>query len=186
MSRKLIFLWILLVAATARAELPGVLHWEVEQDLESTYKSVYKSLEENRFFVVFEPNIGTNLEGFAERWGDDYNRNGLSGIRSMVFCNAWYANAVSNVEPVLLSLCPLHITLFHREGTTSIVFTRPTHTGAGSKAGALLQELETDVSKAIEAGLRAVQQDWPQAGKGIRSPRGADPTATRGRSPAHR
>jgi hypothetical protein len=157
MLRKLIMSLLLLVAATAQAELPGVLRWDLEQDLETTYRSVCKSLEENRFFVVFEPNIGRNLEGFAARWGDNYNRNGLSAIRSMVFCTAWYTNAISNIEPALLSLCPLHITLFHKAGTTSIVFSRPAHTGAGSKASALLEELETDVSKAIEAGIKAAQ-----------------------------
>jgi hypothetical protein len=155
--RKLIMSLLLLVSATAHSGLPGVLRWDVEQGLETTYKSVYKSLEENRFYVVFEPNIGRNLEGFAARWGDNYNRSGLSGIRSMVFCNAWYTNAISNAEPALLSLCPLHITLFHKAGMTSIVFTRPTHAGAGSKAAALLEELEADVRTAIEAGIRAVQ-----------------------------
>jgi hypothetical protein len=156
MVRKLV-LFLLLVSTTVHSGLPGVLRWDVEQGLETTYKSVYKSLEENRFFVVFEPNIGRNLEGFAARWGDNYNRSGLSGIRSMVFCNAWYTNAISNAEPALLSLCPLHITLFHKAGTTSIVFTRPTHAGAGSKAAALLGELETDVRKAVEAGIEATQ-----------------------------
>ena len=148
---------LLLVSTTAHSGLPGVLRWDIKQELETTYKSVYKSLEENRYFVVFEPNIGRNLEGFAGRWGDNYNRSGLSGIRSMVFCNAWYANAVSNIEPALLSICPLHITLFHKAGTTSIVFTRPTHTGAGSKAKDLLEELEADVRTAIETGIKAAE-----------------------------
>jgi len=157
MVRKLVMSLLLLVSTMAHSGLPGVLRWDIEQDLETTYKSVYKSLEENRYYVVFEPNIGRNLEGFAERWGDNYNRNGLSAIRSMVFCNAWYANAVSNIEPALLSICPLHITLFHKAGTTSIVFTRPTHTGAGSKATVLLEELEADVRKAIETGIKAAE-----------------------------
>ena len=86
MVRKLFLLLVLTVSATVQAELPGVLRWDVAQDLESTYKNIYKSLEKSRFFVVFEPNIGANLEGFAERWGDNYNRKRLSGIRSMVFC----------------------------------------------------------------------------------------------------
>ena len=145
----------LMFSATIQAELPGVLRWDVEQDLESTYMSVYNSLEENKFFVVFEPNIGRNLEGFSKRWGENYNRNQLSGIRSMVFCNAWYANEVSNIDPALLAICPLHITLFHKEGTTSVVFARPTHIGMGSKAEALLKKLEADVSKAIMAGIKA-------------------------------
>ena len=97
---------LVLLTGFARAELPGVLAWEANQDLDTVYKEVYNSLEENRFFVVFEPNIGSNLARFSERWGEDYNRNGLSGIRSMVFCNAWYANQVSNLEPDLLALCP--------------------------------------------------------------------------------
>jgi hypothetical protein len=156
MARKLMTLLMLLVSTAVHSGLPGVLRWDVEQDLETTYRSIYNSLEENRFYVVFEPNIGRNLEGYADRWGDDYNRNGLSAIRSMVFCNAWYANAVSNIDPVLLSLCPLHITLFQKGETTSIVFTRPTYTGAGSKATALLEELDADVRKAIDAGIRAV------------------------------
>ena len=34
-----------------------------------------------------------------------------------------------------------------------MVFLRPSHVGAGSKALDLLQELETDVSKAVEQGV---------------------------------
>lgn len=154
MYRKMLLLLLLAGCATTRAELPGVLRWDVTQDLEITYKNVYKQLENSRFFVVFEPDIGANLKGFAERWGDDYNRNKLSGIRAMVFCNAWYANAISNVEPGMLSLCPLHVTLFQKGSTTSVVFARPTHIGKDSKATVLLKELEADVSKAIEVGIR--------------------------------
>ncbi|MFN2330189.1 MAG: hypothetical protein ABR612_14875 [Chromatocurvus sp.] len=33
-------------------------------------------LEEAKFFVVFEPDIGENLSRFAERWGEDHNRTG--------------------------------------------------------------------------------------------------------------
>lgn len=155
MYRNMLLVLILTAVAPAGAGLPGVLRWDVEQNLDITYRMIYKSLEENRFFVVFEPNIGRNLAGFAGRWGDDYNRSGLAGIRAMVFCNAWYANAVSNREPELLALCPLHITLFQKAAITSIVFTRPTHVGAGSDALPLLEELEAKVSRAVEAGIAA-------------------------------
>jgi uncharacterized protein (DUF302 family) len=169
--------WILLCALTAtgvRAELASVLHWTSDQDLESTYKNVYKALESNRFYVVFEPNIGHNLAGFAERWGDDYNRNGLDGIRAMVFCNAWYANQVSNLEPRLLALCPLHLTLYRQADTTHVVFLRPGAIGDGSRAAALLRELETEVGKAVAQGL-AQGGNWQQVS-----------TATTASAPAHR
>ena len=161
-------LFLVLLTGIARAGLPGVLAWEVNQDLDSVYKEVYNSLEEDRFFVVFEPNIGNSLARFSERWGKDYNRNGLSGIRSMVFCNAWYANQVSNLEPDLLALCPLHVSLYARDGVTRVVFIRPTHAGQGGKAATLLKELEADVSAAIQQGLKMAvskQSDLPPEGK---------------------
>lgn len=156
---RLAGLLLLLVTATVQAGLDDVLHWRSELDLEDTYKSIYKSLEENRFYVVFEPDIGRNLAGYAKRWGEDYNRSGLDGIRSMVFCNAWYANQVSNLEPRLLALCPLHLTLYRQGDATHVVFLRPGRVGKGTGAAELLQELEADVSAAVEAGLAARPPD---------------------------
>ncbi len=158
MRRFVCLLVVLMASGAVRAELQGVLHWESGLELETVYNSVYKSLEEKKFFVVFEPDIGRNLAGFAERWGEDYNRNALQGIRAMVFCNGWYANQVSNLEPRLLALCPLHLSVYRQGDTTHVVFVRPGQVGKDSKAAALLQDLETDVGKAIEQGLAAAAQ----------------------------
>jgi len=61
--------------------------------------------------VVFEPDIGNDLAGFAERRGGDVNHNALTKIRSMVFCNACYANQAGNLKPRLLALFLLHLAL---------------------------------------------------------------------------
>jgi hypothetical protein len=132
----------------------NVLVWSVDKDMETTYQTVYKSLENNKYFVVFEPNIQANLSRFAERWGDEYNRNKLEGIRAMVFCNGWYANQVSNADPEMLALCPLHITLIQQRGATRVLFTRPSVVASGTKAQNIAKELEEDVSKAIEAAVK--------------------------------
>ena len=130
-----------------------VLIRETGKDLDTSYDVVYKALEDNNFFVVFEPNIQKSISQFAERWGKDYNRNGLEGIRAMVFCNAWYANAVSNADPDMLALCPLHITLVQKNGMTRILFTRPTAIAADSKALAVAREIEQGVSKALDEAV---------------------------------
>jgi len=155
MRKTAVLAGLLLLTSMVRAELPGVLHWELKQDLETVYDSVYKSLEENRFYVLFEPNIGRNLAGFSDRWGEDLNRNKLTGIRAMVFCNPWYANQVSNLDPNMLALCPLHLSLYEKDNNTHIVFIRLSHVGEGSPAKPLLTELEQAVSAAIEAGINA-------------------------------
>lgn len=124
-----------------------------DKPITEVYDKLYKSLEDARFYVVFEPDIGNNLSGFAERWGDQYNRSKLSAIRSMVFCNAWYANQVSNQDPSMLALCPLHITLIEKNGSTSALFARPTVIAANSPARGILEELESEVVSAIKKGM---------------------------------
>lgn len=114
------------------------------------YKSIFTALEHNGYFVLIEPNIGKNLEHFAQRWGSNYNRNKLEEIRSMVFCNAWYANKMGNADPYMLALCPLHITLYQKGKMTTIVFVRPGKVAAQSPAKDVAVELEKDIIRIIE------------------------------------
>ena len=132
---------------------PTVLTWDIDKDLETTYRIVYKSLEKNKFFVVFEPNMQRNLSAFAERWGDNYNRSKLEGIRAMVFCNLWYTNEIGNADPDMLAMCPLHFTLIQRDGKTRVLFVRPTAVAAASKALAIVTELEQDISKVMAEAI---------------------------------
>ena len=130
-----------------------VYRQQVDKPISAVYDRLYKSLENARFFVVFEPNIGKNLARFSEKWGDDYNRNNISSIRSMIFCNGWYANKVSNLDPNMLGFCPLHITLFERDGKTTVLFNRPGVMAENSPARELLMKIEGEVIEAIKQGL---------------------------------
>ncbi|RKZ60710.1 MAG: hypothetical protein DRQ44_12445 [Gammaproteobacteria bacterium] len=132
----------------------GVYIQQVDKPLSGVYDKVYKSLEDARFFVVFEPNIGANLASFSKKWGDDYNQNNIAEIRSMVFCNGWYANKVSNLDPNMLGFCPLHITLIEREGKTTVLFNRPGVIAQNSPAKELLLTIESEVIAAIQQGLK--------------------------------
>ncbi len=131
----------------------------VKADFEQTYKHIYRALENNRLFVVFEPDIGANLSTFAKRWGEDYNRNKLERLKSMVFCNAWYANQVSNKAVNMTAMCPLHITLTYREGMTSIYFVRPDAIAKGSKAASIAHELTELVIKSIKEGIQSALEE---------------------------
>jgi len=149
------FAVFLLSAASVYADdnIQVVYSQQVDKPITAVYDRLYKSLENARFFVVFEPNIGKNLARFSEKWGDDYNRNNISSIRSMIFCNGWYANKVSNLDPNMLGFCPLHITLFEREGKTTVLFNRPGVMAESSPARELLIKIESEVIEAIKQGL---------------------------------
>ncbi len=126
---------------------------QVDKPVSAVYDALYKSLEDAHFYVVFEPDIGKNLARFSEKWGDDYNQNKLSEIRSMVFCNGWYANKVSNLDPNMLGFCPLHLTLTEHDGKTTVLFNRPAVMAQNSPAKELFEQIESEVIAAIRQAL---------------------------------
>ena len=147
-----------LVSLNAWAESPAVYEKSVEQNLETAYKGVFKALESNGFKVVYEIDMLENLTKFAAKNAvKDFNLNQLEGIKSMVFCNGPLAVKISNADPTMLALCPLHLTLTQKAGRVSVLFARPGFVAQGSKAEAPAKELEEKVIKAIESGLNGGQ-----------------------------
>jgi len=140
-------------AANKTRTNPLVYDRTVAAGMDEVYKNVFTSLENNSYFVIFEPNLGKNLSRSAKRWGEDYNKNKLDSIRSMVFCSAWYANKMSNIDPSMLALCPLRITLYSKDNSTHILFVRPGKVAATSKAYKVAKELEDDVIRTIEIAI---------------------------------
>jgi len=153
LSKYLLSLVFLVASFSSWAGSPIIYEKQVKQPLGKIYKKIFNALENNGYYVIFEPNIGKNLAHFKKRWGKDYNTNKLEAIRSMIFCNGWYANLISNADPQMLALCPLHITLIHKKGVTRILFVRPSLIATGSPAEKIALELEQDLIRTIEGGL---------------------------------
>ena len=128
---------------------PLVLVFEVRKPFAEAYQEIHAALEEARFYVIFEANIGKNLARNAERWGEDYTRNGFEHIKSLVICNPWYANQALNLDPRFMGMCPLTVGVVHRQGLTTVYFRRLTNL-AGSRAEDLLWEVENTIISAIE------------------------------------
>lgn len=137
----------------AFAANPAVFEKSAKLPLNKAVKAVSAKLDDAGYAVVDELPISENLKRMAKKWGNDYNRNQLEGITSLIFCSGWYVNQVSNLDPQLLGLCPLHITLTHKAGVTTALFNRPTAIANGSPAEKPLKEVETEVIQAIETAL---------------------------------
>lgn len=153
MKSTLILLFAL-VSANVLAESPSVYEKTIDQNLDTAYKRVYKALDSNGFKVVFEVDIQENLtKSAAKNAVKDFNLNQLEGIKSMVFCNGPLAIKISNADPTMLALCPLHLTFTQKAGRATVLFVRPSVIAQGSKAETSVKELEGKVIKAIESGL---------------------------------
>lgn len=151
MKKIILATTLLLTTLPVWAGSPGIYEKTIPGELETTYNSIHNNLENNGFYVIFDPDIGKNLDGMATKFGKEYNLNKLEAIRSMVFCNAAFANRLSNVDPAALALCPLHITLIQKAGQTTVLFVKPSMVVQGSPAQAVAREIETEVVKSIEA-----------------------------------
>lgn len=154
MAKWLLTLALSLLASVALAAgNPAVYEKSAKLPLARAVKLVSQKLDDAGYAVVDELPISENLKRMAKRWGDDYNRNHLEGITSLVFCNGGYVNQVSNLDPSLLGLCPLHVTLIHKAGVTTVLFNRPSAIAVGSPAEKLLRGVEDEITQAIAAAL---------------------------------
>ena len=157
MKKYLLILLLACLSSGVMATPAGILRLDVQAPMDATYKAVHAALENANFFVVYEVDLGANLASIGKQWGDDLNRNGLSGIRSLVVCNAWYANQVSNADPDLLALCPLRVNLVEKDGFTRVLFARPTVIAEGSPGIGVVQGLEDALIAALRDGIAAIE-----------------------------
>jgi uncharacterized protein (DUF302 family) len=139
-----------LLAVPAWAGSPAIYERAARLPADAAYTQLYDALEQNGFYVIFEPDMGKSLAGMADKLGADYNRNQLTTMRSLVFCNPRATNRIANADPALLALCPLHLTLTHKAGVSTAYFVRPSVVAAGSPGAAQAQKLEADIVKVIE------------------------------------
>ena len=153
LPKLLLALVVALFSFSAEATNPAVYEKSARLPLAKAVQLLSRQLDGAGYAVVDELPISENLKRMAKKWGDDYNRNKLEGIISLVFCSGWYANQVSNLDPALLGLCPLHVTLTHRAGVTTALFNRPSAIAIGSPAEKVLREVEGEVTQAIETAL---------------------------------
>ena len=149
----LLFIFFFSLFVQAAEELDTIFSISVEKPGEEVYQSVYRSLEESRFYVIFEANIGKNLARNAKRWGDEYNKNNFEMVKSMVVCNPYYANQVMNLDPEMMALCPMNITVMYKDGESTVLFERLTPIAEGSAAEDVLWEVENTIITAIENGI---------------------------------
>ena len=160
--KRFFFLLLVFISVSAfthsYAGNPNIYVATIDKPVSAVYKKLYNNLESSNFFVVLEPHISETMSRFKERWGEDYNRNKLEDIRSLVVCNVWYVNQVANKDPDMLALCPLRLSLVQKGGTTRILFVRPTAAAANSPAKPVLAEIESIIIKAIEATINPANQ----------------------------
>ena len=142
---------------SAMAE-PGIHTASLEGDFATVKKLLRQELDAERFFVVKDLNIGRNLAGFANKWGDNYNRNNYGNIHSFVICNAWYVNEIINISPPHSALCPLSLSLLHKDNTTTVYYARREPMAADTMVTSLMRDLDESFIEALDNAVNRVAE----------------------------
>ena len=151
--RPILLFCLTSLAGISCATAGGIFSKTVSMDFDTAYSKVYTALEENRFYVIHEIDMGDSLARFKDKW-EDYNLNKLEQQKVMIICNGWYANQVGNADTNMLALCPMRVTLIHKQGSTTALFARPSIFASDSKALPILKEIDEAVTGAIEQALK--------------------------------
>ena len=146
----------LLTVSTVANANQMVFIQSVKRPIGPTFHSVVGALNHSGFKVVKRINIGRKLAGAAKHFHwKNYNESHLTGIRTVIFCNAKFANAIANADPAMLAVCPLHLTLIHQGDLTEVEFVKPAEVARGTKAEAVARRLQDKVIAAVRRGLSA-------------------------------
>lgn len=153
-SCVILFIIPLQVYSSEQAEINNIFEVTVEKPMDVVYPNMMASLEQSPFYLFYEMNIGKNLAFFTDKWGHEYNKNNISAVQSIVFCNGWFLNKAGNKDTSMLGLCPMHVSLVEKSGVTTAYFVRPTVTYKNSPALDVLVEIEAEVVDMVKNGMR--------------------------------
>ena len=126
----------------------------VRKPIDDVYDNVMFALKNEGFSIVKEINIGNNLkkDSIEKKW-TNYNKNNLVGIRTAIVCSGVTANSISNADPNMISICPLHVTISQEGEWTKVDFVRPSMIAKGTQAEKVAAKLEKKLNYAIHKGL---------------------------------
>jgi len=124
----------------------------INEKAEIIYPKLLESLEKNKLIVVSEIDILDKFKhaGLPEKFGKEFNANKLTTIKTIIACNGWFGNYISNADINMMGLCPVKITLIEKDGKTTILFVKPTTVSGDSKANATIAQLEAKLISSIE------------------------------------
>lgn len=153
--KKILALSLALLAVSTVAEANQLVFLQsVRRPIGPTFRGVVVALKHSGFKVVKRINIGQKLAGAAKHFHwKNYNESHLTGIRTVIFCNAKFANAIANADPAMLAVCPLHLTFVQQGDLTRVEFVKPAEIARGTKAEVAARQLQEKVIAAIHQGF---------------------------------
>jgi uncharacterized protein (DUF302 family) len=123
--------------------------------VDKVLKNMLAQFEKEMLVVVWQLDILEEFrkKGLDKKFGAEFNKAGLSEVRTLVACNGKFGNDIINADSDMMAYCPVRITLTEKDGVTTVLYVRPSSAPKDSKAYQSLVKLEKKVTNAIETSM---------------------------------
>jgi len=97
--------------------------------------------------------------GYAKKLGKEFNKNNVKSVKTLLLCNGYVGNKVSNIYPTMMGVCPIRVTLISNGNRTKVVFVKNAHLAKNKEVKALLTTLDDIVKNTIDLTIDRYMQD---------------------------
>lgn len=148
--KKLLLGIMLLLASSLFAN--DVYKKEVNKPHDVYIKELKDAIEKNHMNVLYELDLikKFNDSGYAKKFGADFNKNKITASTTLLLCNGYIGNQISNIDPEMMALCPIKVSVISDEKSTKIIYTKYKGASKNKEVAALLKILDEVVINTIE------------------------------------
>jgi len=146
---KKILLALLLVSYVVAGD--NIYKKVVNENYDSYYPKLKKELEINHVNVISEMDLIERFTqaGYAKKFGKDFNKNHLEKVTSLILCNGYIGNQVSNIDVTMMAFCPIRLTVLKQGDKTIVLYVKSAPNASNPKVVSLLKTLDTVVINTV-------------------------------------
>lgn len=148
MKKTLLGLMLLACASFAA----DVYKKEVKTPHDVYMKEFKAAVAKNHMNVLYELDLVEKFTnaGYAKKFGADFNKNKLTGATTILLCNGYIGNQVSNIDPDAMAYCPIKVSVLSDARGTKVIYTKYAGQSKNQKINSLLKTLDTVVINTID------------------------------------
>jgi len=157
--KKIILAMFLLLTTSVFAD--NIYTKEVNEPFSTYFPKLKAAIQKNHMNIIYEIDLIEKFKksGYDKKFGADFNRNKLDKVVTLLLCNGYVGNQVSNIDPRMMALCPIRITVIKKGDKTEVVFLKSADTTDNRQVKELLATLDTILIHTIDLGLDAYMQN---------------------------
>lgn len=149
--KKIVFILLLLLSSSLMAQ--GTIYKKViNEHYDLYFPKLKKAIETNHMNIISEMDLMSRFKeaGYDKKFGKDFNKNKLDKATSLIVCNGFVGNQISNIDVTMMAFCPIRITVMQQGSKTIVVFIRASGIATNPKVSSLLKSLDDVIVHTID------------------------------------